>query len=280
MERARAELIESWFQENGWIGPKPFRTLDVWQRETSFKVRSKWNNYEIFGFGMIVLKEKLKRLKAYIKIWNKEVFGNVNQEVEKLSKRVQELDDKDDESGLSEGGRLERKILLANLSKSRLKQEVIAFQKEKCKWVKQGDLNTKYFHAVTRWRRIKNGMNGLADFVRAIQSFKNSEVWPKGLNASFIVLVPKRRGLLDSVLIANETLEEVKMNKSSCLFLKADYEKTYDSVRWDFLYYMLGRLGFGGKWIRWIKACLESASVSILVKKSLFNKGIQTWEGS
>ena len=67
----------------------------------------------------------------------------MNQEVKKLSKRVQELDDKDDESGLSEGGRLESKIMLANLSKSRLKQEVIAFKKAKCKWVKQGDLKGK-----------------------------------------------------------------------------------------------------------------------------------------
>jgi len=31
---------------------------------------------------------------------------------------------------------------------------------------------------------------------------------------------------------------------------------------------MLGKLGFGRKWIRWIKACLESASVSILVNGS------------
>jgi len=38
--------------------------------------------------------------------------------------------------------------------------------------------------------------------------------------------------LLDSVLIANE--EEVKRKKSSCLFLKVDDEKAYDSVRWDF----------------------------------------------
>jgi len=36
----------------------------------------------------------------------------------------------------------------------------------------------------------------------------------------------------------------------------------------DFLYYMLGILKFGGKWIRWIKACFESSSVSILVNKS------------
>ena len=69
-------------------------------------------------------------------------------------------------------------------------------------------------------------------------------------------------------MIANETLEEVKRKKSSCLFLKVNYEKAYDSVRLDFLYYMLDRLGFGGKWIRWIKACLEYTSVSILVNGS------------
>jgi len=38
------------------------------------------------------------------------------------------------------------------------------------------------------------------------------------------------RGLLDSVLVANEVLEEVKRRKSSCIFFKVDYEKAYDSV--------------------------------------------------
>jgi len=47
--------------------------------------------------------------------------------------------------------------------------------------------------------------------------------------------------------------------------VKVDFEKAYDSVNWKFLYYMLGRLGFKVKWINWIKACLESASVSVLV---------------
>jgi len=31
-----------------------------------------------FGEGFFVFKEKLKKLKANLKIWNKEVFGNVN----------------------------------------------------------------------------------------------------------------------------------------------------------------------------------------------------------
>jgi len=58
--------------------------------------------------------------------------------------------------------------------------------------------------------------------------------------------------------VANEVLEEVKRRKSSCIFFKVDYEKAYNSVVWDFIYYMLQRLGFSGKWIKWLKACLES----------------------
>ena len=41
------------------------------------------------------------------------------------------------------------------------------------------------------------------------------------------------------------------------MFFKVDYEKAYDSMRWDFIYYMLGMLDFYEKWIAWIKACLE-----------------------
>ena len=44
-----------------------------------------------------------------------------------------------------------------------------------------------------------------------------------------------------------------------------DYEKAYDSISWEFIYYMLGRLRFCEKWIEWIKNCLESSSISMLV---------------
>jgi len=40
----------------------------------------------------------------------------------------------------------------------------------------------------------------------------------------------ERKGLLDSVLVANEVLEEVKQRKKSCVYFKVDYEKAYDSV--------------------------------------------------
>ena len=50
--------------------------------------------------------------------------------------------------------------------------------------------------------------------------------------------------------------------------MKLDFEKAYDSVSWEFLFYMMGRIGFCGKWVQWIRACLESTTVSVLVNGS------------
>jgi len=76
------------------------------------------------------------------------------------------------------------------------------------------------------------------------------------------------RRLLDSVLVVNEVVDDLKRRKKRGMIVKLDFEKAYDSVSWEFLFYLLGRLGFCGKWVRWIRACLESATVSVLVNGS------------
>ena len=108
----------------------------------------------------------------------------------------------------------------------------------------------------------------------AVNDFATNGKWPRGSNSSFLCLIPKVENpqqlddfrpislvgclykilskalslrLLDSVLVANEGLEEVKSKKKSCVFFKVDYEKTYDSISWEFIYYMLEMLDFRGK---------------------------------
>jgi len=78
----------------------------------------------------------------------------------------------------------------------------------------------------------------------------------------------KDRGMLESVLMANEVIEEVRRSRKSGVFFKVDFEKAYNSVRWSFLLDMLHRMGFHRNWIRWVQGCLESASVSVLVNDS------------
>jgi len=82
------------------------------------------------------------------------------------------------------------------------------------------------------------------------------------------------RHLLHSVLIANEAVEEAKRCHKQFLVFKVDYERAYDSVSWNFLSYMMRRLGFCPKWICWIEGCLSSTSVSILVNGSPTNEFI------
>jgi len=112
---------------------------------------------------MHVFKEKLKKLKAYLKVWNKEVFGNVNRVGEEMQKRIVELDVRDDENELDESRREETRRLLADYSRNLFKQETIMHQKARQKWLKYGDLNTKNFHSTVKWRGARNELHGILE---------------------------------------------------------------------------------------------------------------------
>ena len=60
-------------------GPKPFRVFDWWLQQKGYQkmVREAWSNDQQGGLGGIVLKNKLKNLKAAIKQWSKGV-GNID----------------------------------------------------------------------------------------------------------------------------------------------------------------------------------------------------------
>jgi len=76
------------------------------------------------------------------------------------------------------------------------------------------------------------------------------------------------RNLLDSVLVANESMDEIRIKKKICLVLKVDYEKAYDLFRWNFLNHMMEKLGFCERWIKWVRGCIKSTTISILVNGS------------
>nr|GEX20161.1 cysteine-rich receptor-like protein kinase [Tanacetum cinerariifolium] len=90
----------------------------------------------------------------------------------------------------------------------------------------------------------------------------------KGCNSSFIALIPKIPNanlvndfrpisLIGSLyriiakILANRlagVLGDIVNEKKQSLVFKVDFEKAYDSVQWDFLDDILGKLGFGDKW--------------------------------
>lgn len=85
--------------------------------------------------------------------------------------------------------------------------------------------------------------------------------------------------IADGIVIANELIDEVKRRKRPTLIFKADFEKAYNSVNWNFLDSMMDKFGFCLKWRRWIKECLSSSIVLMLVNSSpieefSMNKGL------
>lgn len=61
-----------------------------------------WAVMRIRGWGAYVLKEKLKGLRGNLKIWNKEVFGNLKTQKEVVVQQINALDLKEEEYSLSE----------------------------------------------------------------------------------------------------------------------------------------------------------------------------------
>ncbi|GKV13379.1 hypothetical protein SLEP1_g24388 [Rubroshorea leprosula] len=390
-------------------GPKPFRVLDAWQQHPQFKkaVEDKWKELDEEEYAGYRCKQKLKRLKEFLKGWNKEVFKNMEAQFPSVANRVEQIDLKNELIDLEEEEVDLRKEGFQQLWDILWKREAIWKKKSRSDWVRLGDQNMRYFHKIANGRKAQNSISGLwsngqwvedpnmvkdemvkyfskmfredswnrpkpsnlvfrrissdqkvwlerpftveeikeglkscdgskapgpdvynfnflkfiwssvrDDFVVFFREFHQNSRLVKGLNSSFLALIPKKlsprdlkdfrpisligcmykllakvlanrlkdvmpeiisetqsafvggRQLVDSVLVLNEVVDEVRKRKQSAFVFKADFQKAYDCVNWSFLDWMLDVFGFGEKWRGWIMECLSTARVSVLVNGS------------
>ncbi|GLT25250.1 hypothetical protein SLA2020_003940 [Shorea laevis] len=157
-----------------------------------------------------------------------------------------------------------------------LKEDIVAFAKEfwaNGKLVKGS--NATFIVLISK----KENPQGLGEFrpisligcmykiISKILANRLSKVLPSIINLNQSAFIGGRQ-IADGIVVANEVIHEAKRRKRSTLIFKADFEKAYDSVNWEFWNRMMEKFGFCRKWRMWIKECLSTATVLVLVNGS------------
>lgn len=76
------------------------------------------------------------------------------------------------------------------------------------------------------------------------------------------------RQMIDEVIVANELLDYVSKEGRECLLFNVDFEKAYDKFSWNFLKYMMRKMGFGETWMMWMEALIFTSKMSVIVNGS------------
>ncbi|GKU90761.1 hypothetical protein SLEP1_g4712 [Rubroshorea leprosula] len=119
-------------------GPKPFKVFDSWFDYPEFKesVAATWNSSIVQGKKGFVLKEKLKKLKAFLKNWSKNLMPEVENKTNTAKENIEKID------------------------------------KARKEWIKDGDANTRFFHKCIKGRWRRNEINSIMINGKNVQGVK------------------------------------------------------------------------------------------------------------
>ena len=211
-------------------GPTPFRSLDCWLKDPGF---IKVFQHEWIQLAGLSLDQKLKKIKAPLKKWNREVFGHIDNKIQAFQKELGRLDMVAQTRSLQETEWSRRMAVQSQLWLWLTRKERYWKQMSRCKLLKEGDRNTKYFHTLATIRRRKNMISTIQkdgevltepNQVRKalIQHFKSLYAWQEAPHyeldsLDLNKLTPEMAAKLEEPV----TVEEIKDALSSCDSSKA-----------------------------------------------------------
>jgi hypothetical protein len=116
----------------------------------------------------------MKRLKEALKVWNKEVFGILDLNIEKTVKDLNDLEDQI-ANGDCDPNQFNSKELVKTFWDQIHSKDSLLRQKARTQWIQEGDTNSRFFHASIKARRRRNQIVSLmkgAVMVQGVQEIK------------------------------------------------------------------------------------------------------------
>ena len=142
-------------------GPSPFRFENMWLKVEGFKdlITDWWQSFDFMGTHSYVMMEKMRALKVKLKAWNKEVFGNVEEQKKSALKNVALWDDMESRRPLSDGERQDRLGAMEDFKNWVIMEEISWRQKSREIWLKERDRNTGFFHKLANSHKKRNNID-------------------------------------------------------------------------------------------------------------------------
>ncbi|WCJ44055.1 RNA binding RNA-directed DNA polymerase [Euphorbia peplus] len=135
--------------------PKAFRFIKTWMKHPDY-VELVGNVWKIGDS----LESNIQHLMASLKIWNRDVFGNINKHKCKILYRLSALQKAMESFSTATMIEIEQQ-LRSDLENTLKQEEDLWHQKSRCKWIQERDRNTAYFHNSMLSRRRRNLISGL-----------------------------------------------------------------------------------------------------------------------
>ena len=131
-------------------GPVPFRAFDFWLEEPSFlkTFQSEW-----VKLLDVPLEKKLKLIKKPLKEWNRNVLGHFDVHINKFMEALLQMEKEAQRRVLRRDECSRMDALRSQLWLWKNRKERYWRQLSRCKIIREGDRNTKYFHLTASMRR-------------------------------------------------------------------------------------------------------------------------------
>ncbi len=144
---------------------KIFRFEEAWLKCEDFvtSVPSRWSEVGDNRSGVLNFTAKLRHCRKRIKNWCASHFYSVREAKKSLSREILDPDRAEEREGLSSTLFDRRIALKCELTKVLEDEESIWKARAKLNWLKEGDGNTKFFHALANCRRRCNTIGTIAD---------------------------------------------------------------------------------------------------------------------